>query len=282
MRRYYIRQLFGRSQFWRSLLFSVLFSLIFSGFAYAIANQVNLAQLPQLHDRLAQQQLLEEFATAKPHPMPPQLSVWRSPDPEDYFDQIQPVSVGYLVWSEFPVKVYVEPSQTFEQANDFLKRRADAWVAAVQTAVQEWADYLPLELVPSPEAADITIWRKVPPLQFETDEQGKIRPARARSAETRFELYRKASPPRLAHRFSIWLRPDQAQGYFLAAARHELGHALGIWGHSPLQTDALYFSQVRTPPPISARDVNTLKRVYEQPTRLGWAQMGDRVSVTSY
>jgi predicted Zn-dependent protease len=32
----------------------------------------------------------------------------------------------------------------------------------------------------------------------------------------------------------------------------------------------MYFSQVREPPPISARDINTLKRIYQQPTRLGW------------
>ena len=55
---------------------------------------------------------------------------------------------------------------------------------------------------------------------------------------------------------------------------HEIGHALGIWGHSPEVTDALYFAQVRQPPLISARDVNTRKRVYAQPTRLGWAVPG--------
>ncbi|MFN4955672.1 MAG: peptidase, partial [Aphanizomenon sp.] len=33
----------------------------------------------------------------------------------------------------------------------------------------------------------------------------------------------------------------------------------------------MYFSQVRNPPFISVRDVNTLKRVYEQPTGLGWS-----------
>ncbi len=48
-----------------------------------------------------------------------------------------------------------------------------------------------------------------------------------------------------------------------------LGHALGIWGHSQLETDALYFSQVRKPAFISVRDVNTLKKVYEQSTALG-------------
>jgi len=69
---------------------------------------------------------------------------------------------------------------------------------------------------------------------------------------------------------TIYIRPDQAIEYLQAAARHELGHALGIWGHSPQPTDALYASQVRNPAKISARDLNTLKRVYEQPTRLGW------------
>jgi predicted Zn-dependent protease len=43
-----------------------------------------------------------------------------------------------------------------------------------------------------------------------------------------------------------------------------------MWGHSQLQADALYFSQVRHPPLISVRDVNTLKKVYEQSTSLGW------------
>ncbi|XTZ12993.1 MAG: peptidase, partial [cyanobacterium endosymbiont of Rhopalodia inflata] len=36
------------------------------------------------------------------------------------------------------------------------------------------------------------------------------------------------------------------------------------------ETDALYFSQVRSLSPISVRDVNTLKKIYQQPTRLGW------------
>ena len=99
------------------------------------------------------------------------------------------------------------------------------------------------------------------------------KPTRARSAETRYEFYVRHeanSGAVLSHRFTILLSPNQVGPYIKAAARHELGHALGIWGHSPLETDTLYFSQVRNPPPISSRDLNTLKRIYEQPTRLGW------------
>jgi predicted Zn-dependent protease len=189
------------------------------------------------------------------HPLPPTLVQWQdSTNSGDYFDQVQPTQVGYLIWSRFPVKIYVETLKTP------TSKQATAWASTVSQIVEEWSKYLPLELVSQPEGADITIWRKVPPLQGN--------PPRARSAETRYELYKIDNI--LYHRFTILLSPSQTGKYLSAAARHELGHALGIWGHSPLQTDALYFAQVRNPPPISARDVNTLKRVYQQPTSLGF------------
>lgn len=215
------------------------------------------------------------------HPLPSTLAAW-SDRSGDYFDQIQPVSVGYLIWSKFPVSVYIEPATTTEIATPFTRQRAETWIRAVTQAVQEWQAYLPLQVEAAAEAADIKVLRSPPPLKLAPapSATGADRPdrpglvlGRARSAETRFELYLHPGSDNssyLSHRVTIQLRPDQAETYLKAAARHELGHALGIWGHSPLQTDALYFSQVRNPPTISPRDVNTLKRVYEQPTRLGW------------
>lgn len=201
----------------------------------------------------------EALPPLRAHPLPPTLARWHSPDASgDYFDQIRPTPLGYLVWFEFPVKVYVEPA-----SSGVTPDRSQVWVQLVQQAVREWSEYLPLTLAATPAAADIQIWRTTPTL-------GR---GRARSAETRYEFFvRRAdhAPPKIVQRLTITLRPGLADVQILAAARHELGHALGIWGHSPLETDALYYSQVRTPPPISSRDVRTLRRIYEQPTRLGW------------
>jgi predicted Zn-dependent protease len=191
----------------------------------------------------------------KPHPLPSTLAEWQdSRNSGDYFSQIAPTKVGYLVWSKFPVRVYIEPPKTvnIQQAED--------WVKTVRMAVEEWNAYLPNSIVEQPTDGDIVIIRKTPPLVGN--------PPRARSAQTSYYLYTNNNV--LSHSFTILLSPSQTGDYLTAAVRHEFGHALGIWGHSPLQSDALYKSQVRNPPPISARDVNTLKRVYEQPTNLGW------------
>ncbi|AVH70864.1 peptidase [Nostoc sp. 'Lobaria pulmonaria (5183) cyanobiont'] len=196
----------------------------------------------------------------KSHPLPPTLAQWQDKtNSGDYFSQVTTTQVGYLVWSQFPISVYVEPPKAIGE------KQAQAWVNCVLEGVHEWSTYLPLTVVEQPESANITIVRKAPPLQISP---GSNIP-RARSAQTTYELY--TSNKVLSHRFTILLSPSQTGDYLIAAARHEFGHALGIWGHSPLQTDALYFSQVRQPSPISVRDVNTLKRVYEQPTSLGWS-----------
>ncbi len=199
------------------------------------------------------------LAPTQIHPLPRTLAQWQdSTNSGDYFSQVAPTQVGYLIWSQFPVKVYVETPKTINA------KQAEAWVNDILKTVHEWNAYLPLQVVEKAEVADITILRKAPPLQ--TSPGSNI--PRARSAQTTYDLYTKNNI--LYHHFTILLSPSQTGKYLVAAARHELGHALGIWGHSQIESDALYFSQVRNPPPISPRDVNTLKRVYEQPTRLGW------------
>lgn len=192
------------------------------------------------------------------HPLPESLARWEDETKSgDYFEEIDVSEVSYLIWSQFPIQVCVELPDNSD--------RAQEWVKTVLDAVGEWESYLPLEVIEWCESADIVIINKRPPLRPDN--------MRARSAEVRYKLYVKevgGGRQILSHQFVIWLSPMQTGKYLPAAARHEFGHALGIWGHSPLETDVMYYSQVREPPPISPRDINTLKRIYQQPTQLGW------------
>ena len=63
------------------------------------------------------------------HPLPPTLANWQdSTDSGDYFDQVKPPRFGHLLWSKFPIQVYVERPV---DAN-----KSEEWVAAVLDVVR--------------------------------------------------------------------------------------------------------------------------------------------------
>lgn len=200
----------------------------------------------------------------KAHPLPPTLAQWETvAEAGNYFSEVEASPLGYLLWSAFPVKVYLDLSASSEDQG------LQGWVEAVTTAMQEWAVYLPLEQINDRAQADIIIARSRPPLNTTRNpETGLIELSRARTARTRYQF--EIVDRQLTHQMLIEMSPGQRQAATLATARHEIGHALGIWGHSPHREDALYFSQVRDFPSISERDINTLQKIYQQPTRLGW------------
>lgn len=263
-----------RGNHWgRLLLFGAVF--VASGW-FVIVTQLQQADAQGSETGLTAPQLSSpSLPAAQVHPLPPTLAQWQDKTGKgDYLAQIKLTPVGYLIWSQFPVKIYIERPTNLSESPASLQQ-FQKWVDAVLTAVQEWSVYLPLEVVAQREGADILILHERPPLQASFDREAKkFNIPRARSAETRYEFYLRqvtsVANKLVSQRFTIQLSPHQTVEYTLATARHELGHALGIWGHSPLETDTMYFSQVRKPSEISVRDINTLKRIYEQPTRLGW------------
>ncbi|NEP58513.1 MAG: peptidase [Symploca sp. SIO2G7] len=254
---------------------------ILLGITFLISLLVVLTHLERVDAKDNSSQLA--LPNPQTHPLPTTLEQWQnSTGADDYFAEIEPTPAGYLIWSEFPVKVYVErPTEPAEASAS--ARQFQYWLEDVLTAVEDWSIYLPLELVTLAEDADISILRSSPPLKpVFNRETGRFDLPRARSAEASYKFYLREAPevslPILSHKFTILLSPEHIIEQTTASARHELGHALGIWGHSPLEMDALYFSKVRNPPQISARDINTLKRVYQQPTRLGWPLVSNEES----
>jgi predicted Zn-dependent protease len=242
-----------------------------------ISTQLNLAAtLSPESQYFAQNQL----PPLKAHPLPSTLASWQDREHQgDYFEQIKTTPLGYLIWSEFPIKVYLETHLTHR--NSTAERvRFEQWVKTVQQAVAEWTIYLPLLEVKNPQLADIIIKRSQPSREFKLNRAtGQYDIPRASTAQTNYKFYLKpANPAILSHRMTIEISPHLSELSTLAATRHELGHALGIWGHSNQETDALYFSQVKNPTGISARDLNTLKKIYQQPTKLGWSIILDSQS----
>lgn len=239
------------------------------------------------HNSLKAQQRLQEidsssFPTAKVHPLPISLIEWQDrQERKDYFTQIKPTPLGYLIWSQFPVKIYLaKPTESVD--NSARNLRQQQWVEAVRKAIAEWNKYLPLQEVENPELANIIIERSIPARKVEFNPAtGLYDIPRAITAQTTYQFYWQENQV-LAHRMSIKVSPNLSQTAILAATRHELGHALGIWGHSPNPNDALYFSQVRNFPPISARDINTLKKIYQQPTRLGFPKRSREDNLSNF
>ncbi|NJR69175.1 MAG: peptidase [Synechococcales cyanobacterium CRU_2_2] len=178
----------------------------------------------------------------------------------DYFDAIQPSPQGYLIWPQRPIQVYVEPIAAVNSAAAQQSRR---WVDAVNGAIADWSPQIALSLTPDRDQANIRVLRSAPPLQWPPSG------SRARHAETRFQIFWRVNDVGKRcfwHQQTVFLGDRQGPELLRGTARHELGHALGLWGHSPDPRDALYAAQVGIPPQVSDRDINTLKRLYQQPT----------------
>jgi len=186
----------------------------------------------------------------------------------DYFDEIRPSPQGYLLWSAWPVQVYLEPSRA--DPDNAEAQRQVSWQVQAEAAIADWSRYLPLEITGDLAQANITVLRRQPPLRWKNGQLG-----RARHAETRFRITadrdaQGQSCRRLQQ--TVYVGDRQGPQQLRGTLRHELGHALGLWGHSPYADDALYAGQVADPPAISKRDLNTLGQLYRQPTRLGCSE----------
>lgn len=197
----------------------------------------------------------------QPQPQPALLDP--SPSPgllPGYADALSPTPLGWPRLDRWCV--WIEPPSA---AADPWQRR---WWLAVSAALDSWSALLAVQRVDDPAAAQLRVWRRTPPL-------GRTAAGRPRASHGRAHLALVAAQRgpagwRLEPSVEVLIGPGQRAEALQATALHELGHAFGLWGHSPDPADAL--AAVPGAVPVlqpSARDRATLRWLQAQPSPFG-------------
>ncbi len=167
----------------------------------------------------------------------------------DYLDQVSRFANNTTArWTHFPVRVRLPDDATSD-----LKK-------LMEPGIERWGRFIPLKTAAAEESADIEVSfvnHLVPRVLGVT---------RLTVTGGRMKV------------FVYMLRPSYYQNALnqrclTVAFTHELGHAIGIFGHSDRQTDAMFRCEVAPDGKgkltleklgtVSTRDVNTLKLIYD-------------------
>lgn len=181
----------------------------------------------------------------------------------DYYGEIAEDSESSR-WQSFPVKVWIGDVPNGN------------WHQGVREAFDIWHDMVPMELTADSDEADI---------RFEWDAEQNMDEGHAGEERdwVQFESAGNSVTSRKVAHIAIALVRNWTKDEMRALTLHEMGHALGIRGHSPSKGDIMYWhlqeSNRRMPIPRmyyplilkslvskpSQRDLNTLIRLYNTP-----------------
>jgi predicted Zn-dependent protease len=191
-------------------------------------------------------------------------SIPENPKASDYLNQIQRFPFGTLAhWTSFPVRVHLPQGSP------------ENWKAALDAAVKKWGQYIPVLTQQPAEPADIEVaWiNHLQPRQL---------------GITNLEIFNGHMRVTVYLLRPNYYPPDVHEKVLQSIAMHEIGHALGLFGHSPVQGDIMFAYDGSKGPlktnygGISQRDLNTLRKVYESPGLPNGYQGGQPLGWSSY
>ncbi|MEB3265260.1 MAG: peptidase [Cyanobacteriota bacterium] len=178
-----------------------------------------------------------------------------------YATALRPTPWGWLHQRHWCI--WVDPAS----GEGAARGRADQWHRAVLAALATWGEELHLEMVTAPEAAHVLVRRQRPPLRLQS--QAVQRASHGR-AEWQVQVVDRPSGSFLEPTITVQVGADQRPAAMAATLLHELGHAFGLWGHSPHPNDVMAATPGATPVQhLSERDRLTLRWLLEQPSAVG-------------
>jgi len=172
---------------------------------------------------------------------------------DDYFDNITVASDGRLTrFTQMPLTIYLAPIPLSE----VLKAE---YIKDLEEAIALWErasdGKLKFKWVEDFARADIRVSFAHKPTQLHLSnrvgEANLVRVGKRFHVEIEVVLRDLATLKFLNH------------GAVKTVILHELGHAVGLWGHSPYAEDVMYFEAITQKP--TKRDIATLKKVYSTP-----------------
>ena len=173
---------------------------------------------------------------------------------DDYFIYITLFSDGKITrFTQMPIRVHIAPMsmgiEGVETYLDSFRYAMREWEAAADGQIQ-------FQEVEATGNADIRVrWQRGGLAQITDTALGKT--GLTRLSETDFEVDMVLALREIGS--AALLSPEKMRTVCL----HELGHAIGLWGHSPDSADALFFAATAQRP--TDRDKATLHKVYATP-----------------